>query len=282
MILVVGDPENNRPNYYYEAQATARYLKAKGYSVRELYKKDATSKNILKGMYNADGIIFVGQGGSGTYNSKTGLATGPYGLTGADKPVLGYGNKMREGTSGPLFTPPFKKSGIPVIIVHACYSTGQKRGITSFDIITVKNRLETIYKYSQMFTAWNANYLATLEPIVLNNLLIDLFVERKQPIGAMINHWPKKKDKYLDEYLLKNKTKIWGHNEESDIFSVLAVPSSSPVIPCKIYKDENGNHRTLKNPNCPSCYGRFPTAAETTHYDDEAAEEWYKSQIEKF
>ena len=117
-------------------------------------------------MYDADGIIYIGQGGGGTYDSKTGIATGPYGLKGADKPILGYGNKMREGISGPLFTPPFKKSGIPVIIVHACYSTGQTKGINSYDIINVKNRLDTIYNYSYMFTAWSANFLASLKPIV--------------------------------------------------------------------------------------------------------------------
>ncbi len=63
MILIVGDPEGNRPTYYQEARITAQYLKRHKYEVKELYKEDATSKNILKGMYDADGIIFIGQGG---------------------------------------------------------------------------------------------------------------------------------------------------------------------------------------------------------------------------
>jgi len=277
MILVVGDPEDNRPTYYKEAQITAQYLKTQGYEVKELYKGDATSKNILKGMYDADGIIFVGQGGSGTYNLKTGIATGPYGLTGADKPILGYGNKMREGTSGPFFTPPFKKFRIPVIIVHACYSTGQTKGINSYDILTVKNRLETVYNYSQMFTAWNANYLATLEPIVRGNPLVDDFVKNKQPIGSMLNFWPNRDGRYLDKYDLKNNTKIWAHSGKSGFFSVLAVPLSSPVLACRCYNYNDGSYTIFKDPNGPSCYGRFPRADETTPYNDAAAEDWYNS-----
>lgn len=276
MILVIGDPEDNRPTYYQEAQKTAQYLKLHGYQVKELYKEDATSKNMLKGMYDADGIIFVGQGGGGTYDSKTGIATGPYGLTGADKPILGYGNRMREGTSGPLFTPPFKKNRIPVIIVHACYSTGQTKGIYSYDIINVNNRLDTIYNYAHIFTAWNANYIATLEPIVLGTPLIDDFVKNKQPIGSMLNNWLNKDGTYLDRYDLKNNTKIW-HSGESDIFSVLAVPKSSPVLSYKHYNYDTGTYTTVKDPNDPSCYGRFPEAVETTPYDDEAAEKWYNS-----
>jgi len=53
MILIVGDPEGNRPTYYQEAQVTAQYLKVHGYKVKELYNRDATSENILKGMYDA-------------------------------------------------------------------------------------------------------------------------------------------------------------------------------------------------------------------------------------
>ena len=277
MILIVGDPEDNRPTYYHEARATAKYLKIQGYDVKELYKEDATSKNILKGMYDADGIIFVGQGGGGTYNLKNGMATGPYGLTGADKPILGYGNKMREGTTGPLFTPPFKKFGIPVIIVHACYSTGQTKGRNSYDIITVKNRLDTIYKYSQIFTAWNANYLATLEPIVRNIPLVNDFVKNKQPIGSMLNNSSDRNGTYLDGYNLKDNTKIWYYSGESNLFSVLAVPLTSPIL--SFNHNINGTYTTIKELNAPSCYGRFPKAIETTPYDDIAAEDWYISHI---
>ncbi len=181
---------------------------------------------------------------------------------------------MRESTSGPFFTPPFKKSGIPVIIVHACYSTGQTKGINSYDIITVKNRIDTVYNYSKMFTTWNATYLATLEPIVQSNPLIADFVENKQPIGSMIN----RNGKYLDKYNLKNNTKIWVQNGESGFFNVLAVPKSSPVLSCKHYNSNDETYTTFENPLDPSCYGRFPTADETTPYDDAAAENWYNSE----
>ena len=278
MILIIGDPEDNRPTYYREAQATAQYLKVHGYEVKELYNGEATSKNILKGMYDADGIIYVGQGGGGTYNLKTGMATGPYGLTGADKPILGYGNKMREGTSGPLFTPPFKKTGIPVIIVHACYSTGQTKGINSYDIITVKNRIDTIYKYSNMFTAWNANYLATLKPIVNGVPLVNDFVINNYTIGSVLDHRSNSNDAHHNEYSLKNNTKIWDYSGESDFFSVLAVPLTSITLSSNHYN--NGIYTVSKDLNAPSWYGRFPTATETTPYDDTAAEDWYNSHNE--
>jgi hypothetical protein len=56
-ILIIGDSNSDIPQSYSEALSIANFLKSKGYSVVELYKDNATTKNILKGMYGADAII---------------------------------------------------------------------------------------------------------------------------------------------------------------------------------------------------------------------------------
>jgi PKD repeat protein len=61
---------------------------------------------------------------------------------------------MREGWNGELFYAPFK-SNIPVILLHACFSTGWVENNE------VSNSIETIYSFSNMFTSVGANYYAT-------------------------------------------------------------------------------------------------------------------------
>jgi hypothetical protein len=52
-------------------------LESKGYKVLKLYQENATTKKMMKGMYNADAVIYVGHGGylSGNYNGQGGKAT---------------------------------------------------------------------------------------------------------------------------------------------------------------------------------------------------------------
>lgn len=153
-ILVVGDSKSNTPYMHNEAVAITAILKSKGYKVVSLIGKSATTKNIMKGMYGADAIIYVGHGAyvTGHYNMKGGTATGPYALYASNGYIWGVGNKMREGWHGKLFTPPYKK-GIPVILLHTCFSTGDV-GKTR-----VANPTQTIYTFSRMFP--NSNYYAT-------------------------------------------------------------------------------------------------------------------------
>ena len=61
---------------------------------------------------------------------------------------------MREGWNSNLFTVPFKP-GIPVFLLHACFSTGW---VENFQ---VSNPIETIYNFAQMFNGAGANYYAT-------------------------------------------------------------------------------------------------------------------------
>lgn len=155
-ILVIGDSNSDIPQAYSDAKSIANLLKSKGYPVVEFYRKNATTKNILKGMYGADAIIYAGHGGyeSGHYNLKGGVATPPFALVGSNDFIWGIGTKMREGFSGKLFSAPIKKN-IPVILLQACFSTGW------VDENEVANPVSTIYNFSRMFTGSGANYYAT-------------------------------------------------------------------------------------------------------------------------
>jgi len=155
-ILVIGDSNSDYPSFYAEAVQLSTDLKARGYPVVELYRANATSENILKGMYNADAVIYVGHGGYqiGHYDMNGGIATPPFSLVGSDNFVWGIGDKMGEGGNSNLFYAPFK-SDIPVFLLHACFSTGW------VEDKQVANPIETIYNFANMFTGSGANYYAT-------------------------------------------------------------------------------------------------------------------------
>ncbi|MDI6644386.1 MAG: PKD domain-containing protein [Methanobacteriaceae archaeon] len=155
-ILVIGDSNNDLPDFYNKAVEVANKLKNQGYEVLELYGEDATTKNILKGMYDADAVIYIGHGGyqSGNYNGNGGTATPPFAIVGSNGYIWGIGDKMREGWSSPLFYAPFKQN-IPVILLHACFSTGWVGNKE------VANPVETIYNFASMFVGANANYYAS-------------------------------------------------------------------------------------------------------------------------
>ncbi|MGZ7119401.1 MAG: right-handed parallel beta-helix repeat-containing protein, partial [Methanobacterium sp.] len=155
-ILVIGDSLSDTPSFYDEAKQIAFDLKQRGYQVLELYRSNATSENILKGMYDADAVIYVGHGAyqAGNYNNNGGSASPPFALVGSDNYIWGIGDKMNEGWNGNLFYAPFKPT-IPVILFHVCFSTGW------VETKQVDNPIETIYNFARMFTGVKANYYAT-------------------------------------------------------------------------------------------------------------------------
>ena len=155
-ILIIGDSQSDIPDAYSETKSLASLLKSKGYEVHVLLRENATSKNILKGMYGADAIIYAGHGGyeTGNYNNNGGSASPPFALVGSDNFIWGIGDKMREGFNGKLFTAPIKNN-IPVILMQACFSAGW------VDSNEVANPTATIYNFAKMFTGNGANYYAT-------------------------------------------------------------------------------------------------------------------------
>ncbi len=155
-ILIIGDSNSDIPDAYSETKSIANLLKSKGYQVYEVYGSNATTKNILKGMYGADAIIYAGHGGyqSENYNMNGGKASPPFALVGSNNFIWGIGDKMREGWNGKLFSAPIKNN-IPVILLQSCFSTGW------VDDKEVANPTETIYNFARMFTGAGANYYAT-------------------------------------------------------------------------------------------------------------------------
>jgi len=155
-ILIIGDSNSDIPDAYSETKSVATLLKSKGYQVYEVYRNNATTKNILKGMYGADAIIYAGHGGyqAENYNLKGGKATPPFALVGSNDFIWGVGDKMREGWNGKLFSAPVK-SNIPVFILQSCFSSGW------VDNIEVANPTSTVYNFARMFTGVGANYYAT-------------------------------------------------------------------------------------------------------------------------
>ncbi len=240
-ILIIGDSNSDIPQSYSEALSIANFLKSKGYSVVELYKENATTKNILKGMYGADAIIYAGHGGyvTGNYNMNGGSANPPFALVGSNDFIWGIGSEMREGWNGQLFTAPVKQN-IPVILLQACFSTGW------VDDKQVSNPISTIYNFAKMFRGAGANYYATAwDGAGLD--LVEKFVN-----GAK-------------NFSQANKQSAYENIIKSNIYKNTAV-----------WRNNNGYAAFVGN-----WLGQFPTVAQTTPYNDTAAEAWYDGDRSK-
>lgn len=251
-IVIIGSPySSDSPlpaDYLTDAKEIAAALKAKGYTgnkLVELYGKDATSTNILKAMYNADAVIYIGHGGfqSGHYNGNGGTATPPFSLVGSEASdgsdfIWGIGDNMRQGWNGELFTAPFK-SNIPVFLFHACFSTGDVGGTQ------VANPVQTIYNFASMFNGAGANYYASAY------------------YGGDI----------IDEFL-SGATNFWDANNK--ISSVEKLAKKSLYLDSSIYRSSNNAVAFSGNWS-----GTFPSLSQVTSYNSSAANAWYNSKAPK-
>ena len=241
-ILIIGDSTNDIPSAYSESKSIATLLKSKGYSVLELYKENATTKNILKGMYGADAIIYAGHGGFlyGNYNMKGGSATPPFALVGSNGFIWGIGNKMREGWDGKLFTAPVKNN-IPVILLESCFSTGW------VDNYQVSNPTSTIYNFASMFRSSGANYYAS----AWTGEGLDL-------VKSFISGGTKTFSEYNSKNQYENIVKSTLYNNTN------------------VWRNSGGYSAFVGN-----WLGTFPSVLQTTKYDANAAELWYNSDKSK-
>jgi PKD repeat protein len=240
-VLIIGDSLSDYPQTLQETQDIAHQLKFRGYNVLELYQNNATTKNILKGMYDADAVIYAGHGGYqyGNYDNNGGTATGPFSMLGAPSSssdstnfIWGVGGEMREGWTGNLFEAPFK-ANIPVFLLHACFSTGW------VEDKEVSNPVETIYNFSRMFTSVGANYYATAWN------------------GAEIIH-----------DFLSGAQNFEDANQQN--YEPLTYCTNYNGV--EIWKNPQGYAAFVGD-----MLGTFPIASQTTVYDDAAAERWYNS-----
>ncbi|MEG3224503.1 MAG: hypothetical protein BME94_03005 [Methanobacteriales archaeon Met13] len=244
-ILVIGDSKSDYPLALQETQALANTLKSRGYNVLELYQSNANTKNILKGMYDADAIIYAGHGGyqAGNYNPNTGgPASAPFSLVGSNDFIWGSGDQMMERLNSNLFTAPFKPQ-IPVILLHACFSTGW------VEDKTVSNPIPTIYSFSQMFTGAGANYYATAWNGA--EIVYDFLNGAKDFQEANQRNY-----EVLTKSTAYNGVSIWRNDP---------TPNKD-----KSYAAFVGDWA-----------GKFPSAINTTPYDDAAAESWYNSNRQR-
>lgn len=242
-VLIIADGKGDQPDLLEEADNTARALTAKGYKVKKLYKTNATTKNMMKGMYNADAVIYLGHGGyqSGNYNNNGGTATPPFAMVGSNGFVWGINSKVREGWTGKQITAPFK-SKIPVILAHACFSTGYV-GNTQ-----VANPTSTIYNFSQMFTGAGANYYATAYYGSYNNKKVVDIVDEFLKGAASFSQANNQNSVKISSYTTYNNTKIWRSSSGMAAF-------------------------------VGDWSGTFPSESQTTAYNDAEAEAWYQSVV---
>ncbi len=240
-VLIIADGDSSLSDMLPEAQETADALEDEGYEVLELYQDDATTKNIMKGMYNADAIIYLGHGGyqSGNYDLNGGPASPPFALVGSDGFVWGIGNQIREGWYTDPVTMP-SKSNIPVILSHACFSTGW------VGADEVANPTETIYNFSLMFTGAGANYYSTAYyGNYQGTTVVDL----------------------VDEFLDGATTFT-----QADSQNWVPITESNTYNGAEIWRNDGGYSAFVGD-----WTATWPTASQTTPYDDVAAEAWYQS-----
>lgn len=235
-IVIIGSPSDDLPSdYLTDAKNIAAMLKAKGYTgnkIVELYGKNATSTNILKAMYNADAVIYIGHGGYqyGHYDGNGGTASPPFSLVGYSASneyssyIWGVGDKMQQG-SGSLFTAPLKNNSM-AFLFHACFSTGDVGGTQ------VANPVSTIHNFAKMFTGAGANYYASA---YYGGDIIKAFLNGATSFTDANSKMPF--NQYYDERLNTNPiaingTNIWRSNDKSIAFTgnwAYQFPSASQV-----------------------------------------------------
>ncbi|MCE5214314.1 MAG: hypothetical protein LLF83_06295 [Methanobacterium sp.] len=243
-ILIIANGDNTTPESYQVVKETAEVLKSKGFEVLELYGENATTKQILKGMYNADAVIYAGHGVfiEGNYNGNGGIASPPFGIVGSDGIIWGVDHKMQEGNSGNSFKAPFK-GNIPVILFGACFSSGW------VEHNEVSNPTETIKSFSDMFTSSKANYYATAYSRKYQGReIVDV-------VALFLNGATTWKDVNNKNYGL---TITQSENYQNQV----------------IWHNNHGYNAFVGNWS-----GRFPKANQTTPYNDTAAEEWYQGTL---
>jgi len=157
-ILIVGDSTNDLPDVRKEAIFIYQKLVSDGYPILFLLGDNATAENIVKGMYGADVMIYMGHGSDlGYYDNDGGISKPPYSLPTVDGVgIWTSGSYLSEGLNlfgldfNAKFVPPLKK-GASVIFLHTCFATG------GVEDTIVANPDETIYNFNIPYVNSGAN-----------------------------------------------------------------------------------------------------------------------------
>jgi len=251
-ILLIGDSVNDLPNERQEAILIYQKLISDGYPVVFLLGDNATSENIIKGMYGADAIIYVGHGSDlGYYKKDGGLSKAPYALPTIDgigiwtnKNVLSEGLNTFGFDYKGKFIPPFKK-GASVIFLHTCFTTGWVENTI------VSNLEETIYNFNIPYVNSGANIYSSGYYQVYNGWYFDGVLGQELSNGGEksitfreANNLAKPDDKIDISYYKEYNNMTYYTNEKSGSLFIgnLDAYVLPPVSECSEYDLEAANY----------------------------------------
>lgn len=255
-ILLIGDSINDLPNEREETIAIYNKLIFDGYPVLLLIGDNATSENIIKGMYGADAIIYIGHGSDlAYYKNDGGISRAPYGLPTIDnvgiwtnKNFLSEGLNIFGFNYNGIFTPPFKK-GASVIFIHTCFATGWVENTY------VANPDETIYNFNIPYVNSGANVYSSGYYQAYDGGYFD------GVLGQELANGGEKSLTFMEANNLANpedKVDISNYKEYNNMI---------------YYTSQNGGSLFIGNPDSYV----LPTAGECSEYDIKAANYWYNS-----
>jgi len=260
-ILIVGDSSNDLPEIRQEAILIYQKLVSDGYPVVFLLGENATAENIIKGMYGADAMIFLGHGGdlgyynNNNYNNINGsISKPPYYIPTIDdvgiwtsKSYLSEGLNLFGFDYKGKFIPPFKK-GASVFFIHTCFATGWVE--ESF----VANPDETIYNFNIPYVNSGANvYSSGYFQAYGGGYFFGVLGEELANGGEKSLTFRKANNLAYDDKFDTNNYK-----EYNDM---------------KFYT--HGNYNSLFIGDLDA--NVLPAASECSEYDSEAADSWYNS-----
>ena len=255
-ILIVGDSTNDLPVERQETIMIYQKLISDGYPVVLLLGDNATAENIIKGMYGADAIIYIGHGSDlGYYNNDGGISKAPYSLpTVDDVGIWTSRNFLSEGVNpwgfnyNGEFIPPFKK-GASVFFIHTCFATGW------IEETLVANPDETIYKFNIPYVNAGANVYSSGYYQVYEGGFFDGVLGQELANGGKKSITFREANNLVTYDDMIN-TNYYREYEDMEFYT-------------------NENYGSLFIGNLDSYV--LPHASECSEYDAEAAESWYNS-----
>lgn len=255
-ILIIGDSVNDLPNERQEAITIYEKLISDGYPVVFLLGENATSENIVKGMYGADAILYIGHGSDlGYYKNNGGISKAPYALPTIDnvgiwtsKNILSEGLNTWGFNYNGDFVPPFKK-GASVIFIHTCFATGWVENTF------VANPEETIYKFNIPYINSGANVYSSGYYQVYNGGYFDGVLGQELANGGEKSLTFREANNLANSY---DKVDINSYKEYNNM---------------KYYTSKNSGSLFIGNPDSYV----LPPAKECSNFDLKAANSWYNS-----
>lgn len=255
-ILIVGDSTGDLPDERKETIAIYNKLVSDGYPVICLIGENATAEKIIKGMYGADAVIYVGHGSDlGFYQNDGGVSRPPYCIPTYDevgiwtsKNILSEGLNFWGLDYNGKFIPPFKK-GASVVFLHTCFATGW------VEDTLVSNPDETIYNFNLPYVNAGANVYSTGYYQVYNNIFDGVLGQELDNGGETSISFKKANDNLIN---MDDKVDTNSYKEYNSM---------------EFYSNDNYDSLFIGNLNSSV----LPKAEECSEYNYTSAKKWYDS-----